>query len=287
MPGEIGAFSQKSLNNSLKPTARSRGVVDSTYTDCHIHLSDPIYSTRLEEILEGAKASGLGAIVTNAVDLDTSLGNLRISEAHPGFVYPAIGMHPLNIREGELSALRRLISASRDRLVAIGEVGLDVKAELLGGHRQLAILKSFLDLSKELDLPVIIHSRGMQKEAFRAVAEAGIERALFHWFAGSAELLKELIGSGYAVSIGPSVFYSKRAREVAKEAPVDLILTETDGPVPHRGIAEGGLTTPALIPKVVSEIAGLKGIPEWSLEEAVKANFERFFRVRVSAIGIG
>ncbi|MEM3440361.1 MAG: TatD family hydrolase [Candidatus Bathyarchaeia archaeon] len=262
-------------------------VIGSTYTDCHIHLSDPIYSTRLEEILEGAKASGLGAIVTNAVDLGTSLGNLRISEANPGFVYPAIGMHPLNISEGELSALKRLILASRDRLVAIGEVGLDVKAELLGGHRQLAILKSFLDLSKELDLPVIIHSRGMQEEAFKAVAEAGIERALFHWFTGSAELLRELIGSGYNISIGPSVLYSKRVRDVARETPIDLILTETDGPVPYRGIAEGGLTTPALIPKVALEIAELKGIPEWSLREAVKANFEKFFRVRVSTIGIG
>lgn len=217
------------------------------------------------------------------MDLSTSLGNLRISEAHPDLVFPAMGMHPLNINEGELDALRGLISASRDRLVAIGEVGLDAKAtELFGSQRQYSVLRAFLSLSKELDLPVIIHSRGMQEEAFRIVVEAGVERALFHWFSGPIGLLRDLTGSGYPISIGPSIMYSKGVREVAREAPVDLILTETDGPVHYRGVTEGGLTSPALVPKVVSEIARLRGVPEQGLKEAIEENFERFFRVRAS-----
>jgi TatD DNase family protein len=213
---------------------------------------------------------------------------LRISERFPGFVYPAVGIHPLSIREGELDALRGLISASRDRLIAIGEVGLDARAkDLPGGDRQLQVLRAFLELSKELDLPIIIHSRGMQREAFEAVAEAGVERALFHWFTGPAELLRELIRSGYAISIGPSIFHSKGVRAIASEAPMDLILTETDGPVYYKGVTEGGLTSPALVPKVVSEIAKLRGVPERILKEAIEENFERLFRVRIPETGFG
>src|SRR4030066_1519559 len=96
-------------------------------TDAHIHLSDAEYAKQLDELVAEAKTSNVVALVSNSMDLETSLGSLKLAEKYPSQVYPALGIHPWNVnvlKENELEETLKLISEQKKNVVAIGEIGL-------------------------------------------------------------------------------------------------------------------------------------------------------------------
>jgi TatD DNase family protein len=132
--------------------------------DAHIHLSDAEYARCADELVADAKGSNVVALVSNSMDLESSMGSLNLAEKHPGTVYPALGVHPWNVKtlkENELEETLDLISEQHQKkaVVAIGEIGLDYKYEDIW-EKQLMVFDKMLRLAEKLDLPAIIHSRG-------------------------------------------------------------------------------------------------------------------------------
>jgi TatD DNase family protein len=255
--------------------------------DAHIHLSDAEYAKCTEELVTDARSSDVVALVSNSMDLETSIGSLKLAEKHPGHVYPALGIHPWNVnslKENELEDTVQLIhEQSRKKAVAaIGEIGLDYKYETIWA-KQLTVFDKMLHLAEELDLPVIVHSRGTTAQIVDMLPSYNLKRVLLHWFSHPMSALYKAVDHGYFITEGPPVAYSNGIREVVKKVPLTNLLTETDGPVTYRKSPYNGqLTRPSFIRTVVEAVAEVKGMAVADVAEQIARNFEGFFNIKLS-----
>ena len=259
------------------------------FVDAHVHLSDEEYAEDLDEIIAEAKKSNVVALVSNSMDLETSVGSLKLSERHPGMVYAALGVHPWNVQnltDAELKRVEELISEERARknkaLVAIGEIGLDYKYTRVW-DKQLMVFNEMLNLAEKLDLPVIIHSRGTTSQIVDMLPSFNLKKVLLHWFSHPLSALKKALEHGYYITEGPPTAYSNGIREVVRRTPLTNLLTETDGPVRYwKNPFKGKRTTPAFIPTVVKAVAEVKGLEVEEVAAQIVKNFEAFFRVKLN-----
>ena len=260
------------------------------FVDAHIHLSDPEYGQKIGSVIEDAKASNVVAVVSNSIDLKTSVLSLQLAEEYPGLVYAALGIHPWNIGHlspNEIQDTVGLISqhaTSKEGLVAVGEIGLDPqygKSEELH-NLQLLVFDKMLHAAEKSNLPVIIHSRGSQSEILRLLPSYSLKGVLLHWFGGSVELLPQIMDRGYYISEGPTSVYSDKTREIIRQVAINNFLTETDGPVRFSGPFKGRMTTPSFILPVVRAVAELKEMRETEVADQILQNFRQLFRVDVT-----
>jgi len=255
--------------------------------DAHIHLSDKEYATSIDELITDAEKAGVKALVSNSMDFETCMGNLKLAEKYPGKVYVALGIHPWNVnvlKENELEETLQLITAQahRNDVVAIGEIGLDSKYEKIW-DKQLMVFDKMLQLGETLMLPVIIHSRGTTAEILQMLPSYNLRRVLLHWFSYPLTALSEAVNLGYYITEGPPTTYSNGIREVVAQVPLTNLLTETDGPVKYwKQPFNGQLTKPSFIKAVVEAIAEIKKTSVAQAAEQISKNFEDFFNVNLS-----
>jgi TatD DNase family protein len=255
--------------------------------DAHIHLSDAEYAKHTDELVAEARRSDVVALVSNSMDLETSIGNLRLAEKYPSMVYPALGIHPWNVtvlKENELEETLKLISAQNQKksIVAIGEIGLDHKYEKMW-DKQLMVFDKMLHLAEGLALPVIIHSRGTTAQIVNMLPSYNLKRVLLHWFSHPMSVLSKAIDNGYFITEGPPVAYSPGIRKVVRKVPLANFLTETDGPVTYRKPPfNGQLTSPSFIRTVVEAAAKVKQMDVVDVAEQVARNFEEFFDIKLN-----
>ncbi len=255
--------------------------------DAHIHLSDAEYAKITDELVADAKSSNVVALVSNSMDFVTSIGSLKLAEKYSGTVYPALGIHPWNVnvlKENELEETLKLISEQNQKkaVAAIGEIGLDYKYETIWA-KQLMIFDSMLRLAEELDLPVIIHSRGTTAQIVEMLPSYNLKRVLLHWFSHPMSALYKAVEHEYFITEGPPVAYSTGIRDVVKKVPLTKLLTETDGPVTYRKLPfNGQLTRPSFIRTVVEAIAEVKNMAVGDVAEQIARNFEAFFNIKLN-----
>jgi TatD DNase family protein len=255
--------------------------------DAHIHLSDDEYSGCIDEVVEEARASSVVALVSNSMDLKTSIGSLDLAERFPGMVYAALGIHPWSVNNLDDDQLQQTIDFISNKekngnFIAIGEIGLDIKYMNIW-DRQLKIFDSMLHLAEKFKLPVIIHSRGTTEQIIDMLPSYNVKKVLLHWFSNPISALAKAVDRGFYISEGVPVAFSNGIRDVVKRVPLENLLTETDGPVRFfQKPFEGKRTTPAFIPTVIKAIAEVRGIDVESVAEQVRENFERFFRIKVN-----
>jgi len=254
--------------------------------DAHIHLSDAEYNGHLDEVIADAKTSGTVALVTNSLDLKTCQNDIKLAEQYPDLVYPALGIHPWNINHLKEDELQQTIDfileqSQKKRLAAIGEIGLDYKYETIW-ENQMLVFDKMLHLAEQLNLPVIIHSRGTTDKIVEMLQSYNVKRVLLHWFSHPIETLEKAIDQGYFITEGPPVVYSNGIREVVKQAPLTNLLTETDGPVTYyKKPFNGQLTKPSHIQTVLEAVAEIKSLPVEEVAEQIAKNFEAFFDIKL------
>lgn len=172
--------------------------------DGHAHLEE---LDDLPKSLQEAKEVGVCGILAVGMDIESNRKILKIAEANPRYVYPALGYHPWKIKEEEVEANLAFIRDHVEEGLALGEIGLDyrikVKKEL-----QWKVFGKLLDIAHQSNKPVIIHSRYSHRRAFEMVKEKKIEKAVFHWYSGSVDLLDEILSGGYFISATPALVYS-------------------------------------------------------------------------------
>lgn len=250
-----------------------RGIVDT-----HAHLEE---IRELEEAITGARSANIVGIVAVGSDLISNQKVLEIARAHEGFVFPALGLHPWNIRETEVERELEFIDAHAGEVVGIGEVGLDYHKKVLAGagkDLQKRVLAEVLRIGRKHDKPVMLHSRYAWKDCFSLVDEAGIEKAVFHWFTGPSSVLREIIARGYYLSATPAVAYHEEHRRAVKEAPLDRLLLETDSPVVYgRGTDSEFEARPADVVRSLRGAAALRHADEGDIAAATAENASRLF----------
>ncbi len=244
--------------------------------DTHTHICDSSFDTDRAEVLQKASEAGVAAIIAVAEDLADARRNLELADRYP-MVQPAAGLYPTIIDLGMAEQMHTFIRNERAKLVAIGEVGLDfwVIKEEPRKELQKEILKGFIDLSKELDLPLNIHSRSAGRHAVSLLLEGGACRVQMHAFDGKASAALAAVEAGFFFSIPPSVVRSRQKQKLVKHLPLSCLLVETDSPV--LGPDPRQRNEPANVIIAIKAIAELKGIAEEAVMEAVGENTRRLY----------
>ncbi|OGX25883.1 MAG: hypothetical protein A2787_05535 [Omnitrophica WOR_2 bacterium RIFCSPHIGHO2_01_FULL_48_9] len=251
--------------------------------DTHTHLD---HLEDIEGALRRAQQAGVAAIVAVGVDLAANKRNLEIKRAtQQPKIYVALGIHPGNINPAEVAATLKFIRENIKEVVAIGETGLDywykwVKKDEAKKQEQRATFQKQLELAKEFDLPVVIHSRGAWRDCLSMTQQAGVKKALFHWYSGPVDILQEILAGGYYVSTSPSVAYSPQSREAMAAAPIERTLIETDSPVYYGEKDKGFLAEPKDVFRTLQAYAELKKVPEEKALNILNQNAKDFFALQ-------
>ncbi len=201
--------------------------------DVHCHLTYPGLNEIKERVIEEAR-NEMKAIITCGYPKDCKEA-LQLSKKYSGFVYLTLGLHPIDIvkmSDEELGKYLDFIRDHADDIVAIGEIGLDKHwfKDEKDNERFEKVFIQCLDLSKELELPVILHLRKAEEDGFRIVVENNIEKAIFHCYGGNLTLGRQIIEKDYFISLATNINNSSNSKDIARKFPSQQLLTETDSP---------------------------------------------------------
>ena len=244
--------------------------------DVHAHICDPCFDRDRDQILERAGKAGVESIIAVGENLEDARKNLELAERHPA-LKPAAGLYPTYLDLNLAHEMAAFIRQQRSRLVAIGEVGLDYWAvkEEAQKQRQREIFKLFVELAKELNLPLNVHSRSAGHQTIDLLLESGPVKVQMHAFDGKVAAALPAVKAGYFFSIPPSVVRSRQKQKLVKRLPLSCLLVETDSPV--LGPLPEERNEPANIWQSVKAIAELKNIHEEEVIAALFENTERLY----------
>ena len=250
--------------------------------DTHAHYDDEAFDADRGELLAAMPENGVGLIVDPGCDLESSRKAIALAERFP-HVCAAVGYHPENCAPfvpEDIDTLRQM--AKHPKVVAIGEIGLDYYwAENPPKEFQQDVFRRQLALAVELDLPVIVHDREAHADSLAIVREFPAARGVFHCFSGSVEMARELWKLGWYVGFDGPLTYknAKKAVEVAREAPDDRILIETDAPylspVPLRGTRNDSRN----LTHVAAKLAEVRGTTSEAIIALTAENGRRLFGI--------
>ena len=238
--------------------------------DTHAHICDTAFDADRGAILKRAEDSGVAAVIAVGEDLSDARRNLELALEYP-VLRPAAGLYPTHLDPGQAEAMTAFIRRERDRLCAIGEVGLDYWAVKEDAEREIqrAIFADFIALAREQDLPLNVHSRSAGHYALDLLLSKGAQRVQLHAYDGKLGPALEAARAGYFFSIPPSVLRSRQKQRLVKGLPLSCLLVETDSPVLGPQPAERNEPVNALL--VVDAIAKIKGKAK---EEVLEVLFE-------------
>jgi TatD DNase family protein len=227
--------------------------------DTHAHICDPVFDGDRAEVLRNAAAAGVGAVIAVGENISDARKNIELAAAHP-MLRPAAGLYPTILDPIQADAMLAFIRKERSRLFAIGEVGLDfwIVKEDADKEIQRDIFKDFIALSKELDLPLNVHSRSAGRHAVSLLLECAAARVQMHAFDGKASAALPAAEAGYFFSIPPSVVRSRQKQKLVKSLPLSCIIVETDSPVLGSNPKERN--EPANVAISIKAIAELKNV---------------------------
>ena len=252
--------------------------------DSHAHLDDKRFNSDRDMIIKNLKTNGIELVVNVGADLKSSKSTVELAKAHEN-IYAVVGVHPHSASELNKEAIETLKNyAKEDKVLAIGEIGLDFYYDNSPREDQRYAFKAQIELAKELDLPIVIHSREADQETFDTIeaAQDGNLKVLLHCYSGSAELAQEYLKLGCYISLaGPVTFKNARVpKEVAKVIPLDRLLVETDSPYLTPEPYRGKRNEPMFVKYVAEEIAELKGVSIEELSSATRENTKKFFGIK-------
>ena len=250
--------------------------------DSHCHLE---YKGLVEDqanVLSRARDAGVGAflnISTKEAEWEQVVGTAH----RESDVFASVGIHPHNADDHEDLGRAKLIEATQDdRVIAIGETGLDYFYEYSDRQVQADLFRMHIDVARETGLPVIIHTRDAEDDTFEILADEmgkGAFPALIHCFTASADFGRKVLDLGLTISLSGIVTFknAKELQGVASELPADRLLVETDSPflapVPNRG----KVCEPAFVADTARFVAGLRGVEPERLAQQTTENFTRLF----------
>ena len=249
-----------------------------TFTDSHCHLTMADAAAALAR----AREQGVRGFVVPATKLDDSPQAIAIAQAHDD-VWSAVGFHPHDAKDCDDAAFAEIERlASSDRVVAIGECGLDYHYMHSPRETQIAVFEWHLELAKKTDKPIIVHNRESTEDMVAILGRSGA-RGILHSYTENLDVAKTFVEQGFYISFSGIVTFrsADMLRGVARVLPQDRVLIETDtpylAPVPYRGKTN----EPAFVVKVAELLAQLWDVSIDAVAEATTANFERVFSVRL------
>ena len=261
----------------------------SQYLDVHCHIQFDSYDEDREALLTKMNEAGVGGLVVGC-DLESSKSAVELVEKHE-HLWAAVGLHPNDKRDEifDINNYREL--AKSDKVVAIGECGLDyfrpIDATPEVKAKQQSIFKQHIELAAELDKPLVIHSRPTKgtQDAYQDVIsilkeEKGKQPNLkgdIHFFVGGVEEMREFIALGFTVSFTAVITFARDYDDVIRQAPLESILSETDYPFIAPASRRGQRNDPLAVIEVAAKLAEIREEDPEAVQAALLENAKRLF----------
>ncbi|ADG12965.1 YchF/TatD family DNA exonuclease [Methanocaldococcus infernus] len=234
------------------------------YVDSHCHIEDKAFNKVRDSLIkEDLK------IITSGVGLG---GIKRALECYEKYnIYLTLGFHPADVKADDkiIDRCYNIIKENRDKILAVGEIGMDIKRE--NYERQKEVFLKFMNLAIEINKPIVLHARGFEEELFK-LSET---KAMFHCYSGSLELAKDIGESGNLISLSTLVCFSSHHKKLAEKLDIDYLTTETDSP--YLSPIKGEKNKPENVKLVVRELAKLKEMDEEEVKDIIYKNTSKFF----------
>lgn len=258
--------------------------------DTHTHLHGKEFAEDIEEVLARSRESGVERVVLVGVDPADTRRALEVARQHAGQIFVVAGVHPheANIwNDAVREQVRELLR--EPEVVAIGEIGLDYHYDFSPREEQRRAFVEQLELSRELNMPVVIHCREAYQELIGVLREfyggsrgdLAKPRGVLHCYFGSLDQAREAAELGYLLGVGGSCTFKKaeELHEVVRQAPLEQLVLETDAPymtpVPHRGKRNES----SFVPLVAARVAELKGLAAEDVARVTTENAKRLYRM--------
>jgi len=248
--------------------------------DSHAHLEMDEFNEDRDNVVERARAAGLVAVIVVGTSVPDSAKAVEMIGIYD-LVYASVGVHPHEVKDIDATTYDSLrVLAQRNKVVAIGEIGLDFYYNHSPRELQFQHFAEQLDLAIELELPVIIHDREAHAETLEFLGQRkGRLRGVLHCFSGDRRMAKKCLDLGFYLSIAGPVTYKKseELREVARYLPADALLVETDSPYLAPEPFRGKRNEPAFVVETAQRVAEIRGITIEELEAATERNTRQLF----------
>ena len=250
--------------------------------DSHAHLNDARFDEDREALIKKLQEEHVDLVLNPGADIETSISSVELANKYD-FIYAAVGVHPHDVKDLDDTAIDTLrkLATENEKVVAIGEIGLDYYYDNSPREVQKEWFKKQIELANELKLPIIIHDRDAHQDTFEIIKNTKSPEigCVLHCYSGNVELAKEYVKMGYYIGVGGVVTFknSRVLKEVVKAIPLECIVVETDcpylAPAPHRGKRNSS----AYLPLVIEEIARLKEITAEEVENVTYENAQRLY----------
>lgn len=251
--------------------------------ESHAHYDDKAFDQDREQLLNSLNDEGIEYVINIGSTIKDSNKTISLTNKYH-FIYGSIGVHPSetkDMKEDDISWLKQ--NASLEKVVAIGEIGLDYYWDNVERDVQKHWFERQMDLAKEFNLPVVIHSRDAASDTFDMIKSAKLDKnkGVIHCFAYSKEMAKQYIDLGYYIGVGGVLTFknARKLREVVEYIPLDYILLETDSPYlapePNRGKRNNSIN----LKHIAGEIAKIKNIEYEEVVAKTRNNGMELFRI--------
>ena len=268
------------------------------YFDCHTHVNFIAFKDEVTPTIERARSAGVGMIVVGT-QYDTSVDAVKVAEAHDD-VYAAIGLHPIHstksyhdekeLGEGgkeftsrgeDFDAEKYVALGQSPKVVAVGECGLDYyRLEDDTKKKQEETFVQQIELANKLNKPLMLHIRNAYDDAFAILKAHAKVKGDVHFFAGDWNIAKQFLDFGFTLSFTGVLTFAREYDEVVRNAPLDMLLSETDAPYVAPKPYRGKRNEPAYVVEVVKAIAEIRGELLEIVRDQLAANARRVFGLK-------
>jgi TatD DNase family protein len=250
--------------------------------DTHCHLDFPEFDPDREDVLRRARENGVEIVINIGSSLAGSGNSVALARKYDS-VYATVGIHPHeadSFKDEDLKSLREL--AAEAKVVAIGEIGLDLYKNYSSADNQTKMFRSLVGLAKETGLPLVIHNRQANDQVLAILKQAQPLRGVIHCFSGDEGFMDACLEIGFYISFTCNITYKKadNLREMVKRVPLERLLLETDAPYLPPQEFRGRRNEPLYVRNLAREIASLKGVTAEKIAEATSSNAAALFKLQ-------
>ncbi|MGM5484890.1 MAG: TatD family hydrolase [Nanobdellota archaeon] len=243
------------------------------YIDAHCHIdSYEDVKSRVDRAVE----KGVKIMINNGINPEKNRQTLELAEQYPQ-VKAALGLSPFDaveMAESEIDSEIDFIRENKDKIIAIGEVGMDLKI-LEEKDKQEKVFRKFVRLAKELSVPVIVHSRKAEGRCIEILEEEGAEKVIMHCFTGKKKYYKVIEDKGWFFTVPTLVEYAEQFQNMIRQVSISKLLCETDSPYLHP--EKKDYNEPANVVYSYRKVAQIKGMEEAEVINNIFMNYQRLF----------
>ncbi|WP_027630160.1 TatD family hydrolase [Ruminiclostridium cellobioparum] len=252
--------------------------------DTHAHYDDERFDEDRDSLLKQLHQEGISYILNASASPESLEATMELAEKYP-FVYAALGIHPHDAEKMNEDIMNRIRTLSKnDKVVAIGEIGLDYYYDNSPRDIQRYWFERQIELAKELRLPIIIHDRDAHEDTVNILKKTDVKQVggIFHCFSGSAQMAMEMLKLNLYIAVGGAVTFknARKTVEVVKAVPLEKLLVETDcpylSPEPHRGKRNNS----GYLVHIIRKIAEIKEISESEVAGITLMNAKKVFGLK-------